>query len=75
VFPARHAGLKSGGMGTGAKFWMSGLTSRKDADAIRRDIKTIYTAPNEDAALVRLEELEEKWGKKYRAMIRLSRKA
>jgi transposase-like protein len=51
------------------------LTSRKDSDAIKRDIKPIYTAPNPDAALVALDELEEKWGKKYGAMIRLWRGA
>src|SRR5919205_2617049 len=38
------------------------LTSRADADAIKRDIKPIYTAPNADAVLVALDELEEKWG-------------
>src|SRR5215213_5686866 len=51
------------------------LTSRADSDAIKRDIKQIYTAPNADAALVALEELEEKWGTKYPAMIRLWRNA
>jgi putative transposase len=51
------------------------LTSRKDIDAIKRDIKPIYTAPNPDAALAALDELEEKWGKKYAAMIRLWRNA
>jgi putative transposase len=51
------------------------LTSRADSEAIKRDIKPIYTAPNADAALVALDELEEKWGKKYRAMIRLWRNA
>src|ERR671929_52029 len=51
------------------------LTSRADSDAIKRDIKSIYTAPNADAALVALDELEEKWGTKYRAMIRLWRHA
>jgi transposase-like protein len=35
------------------------LTSRADADAIKRDIKPIYTAPNADAALAALGELEE----------------
>lgn len=51
------------------------LTSRADADAIKRDIKPIYTAVNADAALTALDELDEKWGKKYRAMIRLWRNA
>ena len=51
------------------------LTSRADSDAIKRDIKKIYTAPNADAALAALEELEETWGKKYRAMIQLWRNA
>jgi transposase-like protein len=51
------------------------LASRKDADAIKRDIKPIYTAPNADTALVALDELEEKWGDKYGAMIRLWRNA
>ena len=51
------------------------LASRADADAIKRDIKKIYTAPNAKAALVALDELEEKWGTKYRAMIRLWRNA
>jgi putative transposase len=51
------------------------LTSRADHDAIKRDLRPIYTAPNADAALVALEDLEEKWGAKYRAMIRLWRNA
>jgi putative transposase len=51
------------------------LTSRKDIDAIKRNIKPIYTAPNPAVALVALNELEEKWGTKYGAMIRLWRNA
>jgi transposase-like protein len=51
------------------------LTSRKDVDAIRRDIRPIYTAPNADAASAALGDLEEKWGDKYGAMIRLWRNA
>src|SRR6188472_4115141 len=51
------------------------LTSRKDADAVKRDIKSIYTAVNADAALAALDDLEKKWGKKYPAMIRLWRNA
>ena len=30
-----------------------------------KDLKAIYQAPTEDAALNALDELEEKWGKKY----------
>ena len=51
------------------------LTSRADSDAIKRDIKPIYTAVNAAAALAALDDLEEKWGTKYRAMIRLWRNA
>jgi putative transposase len=51
------------------------LASRKDWDAVKHDIKPIYTAPNPDAALVALDELTEKWGTKYGAMIRLWRNA
>jgi putative transposase len=51
------------------------LTSRRDSDAIKRDIKPIYTAANADAALAALDDLDEKWGTKYRAMIRLWRTA
>jgi transposase-like protein len=47
------------------------LAARQNWDEIKRDIKPIYTAPNPDAALAALDELEEKWGKKYGAMIRL----
>jgi putative transposase len=51
------------------------LTSRTDADAIKRDIKPIYTAVNADSALAALDDLEDKWGSKYSAMIRLWRNA
>ncbi len=51
------------------------LASRADWDAVKRDIKPIYTAPTPDAALVALDELAEKWGKKYGAIIRLWRNA
>jgi putative transposase len=51
------------------------LASRRDWDAVKRDIKPIYTAPNSTAALAALEDLDEKWGKKYGAMIRLWRNA
>jgi putative transposase len=51
------------------------LAGRQDWDAVKRDIKPIYTAPNPDAALAALDELEEKWGRKYAAIIRLWRNA
>jgi len=51
------------------------LTSQRDWAAVKQDIKPIYTAPNPDAALIALDELEEKWGKKYRAVIQLWRNA
>lgn len=51
------------------------LVSRTDWDAVKRDIKPIYTAPNPDAASVALDELEEKWGKRYGGMTRLWRNA
>ena len=51
----------------------SRLASRRDWDALKRDIEAIYTAPNSDAALAALDELDNKWGKKYGAMTRLWR--
>ena len=47
------------------------LASKKDWDAIKRDIKPIYTAVNPQAARAALEDLTEKWGSKYGAIIRL----
>lgn len=47
------------------------LASKRDWDALKRDVKPIYTAPNADAALVALEELTERWGAKYAAIVRL----
>lgn len=51
------------------------LVPRQHWDEIRKDIKPIYTAPNPDAALAALDTLDEKWGQRYRAMIRLWRNA
>jgi putative transposase len=51
------------------------LVSQRDWGALKRDVKPIYTASSPDAALVALEELDEKWGKKYAAVIRLWRNA
>ena len=39
--------------------------SYKDLKEFTRDFKGVYTAPNEEAALERLYELKEKWGKEY----------
>jgi putative transposase len=47
------------------------LASKKDWDAIKRDVKPIYTAPSPTAARAALDELTEKWGTKYGAIIRL----
>jgi putative transposase len=47
------------------------LASKRDWDALRRDVKPIYTAVNADAARAALGELTEKWGQRYPAIIRL----
>ncbi|TWJ22429.1 transposase-like protein [Micromonospora endolithica] len=47
------------------------LTSRRYWDEIKRDIKPIYTAVNADAARAAFDELTEKWGGRYPAVIRL----
>jgi transposase-like protein len=51
------------------------LVARQDWDAVKRDIKLIYTAPSPDAAAIAMDELEERWRAKYGAMIRLWRNA
>jgi putative transposase len=45
--------------------------SRKDWAAIAKDLKPVYTAPSEAAALDRFAEFAEIWEKKYPAIIRL----
>ena len=47
------------------------LTSRKYWDEIKRDVKPIYTAVNAAAARAAFDELTEKWGQRYPAVIRL----
>lgn len=47
------------------------LTSRKYWDEIKRDVKPIYTAVNATAARSAFDELTEKWGERYLAVIRL----
>ncbi len=47
------------------------LASRRDWDALKRDVKPIYTAVNAAAARAALDELAERWGTRYPAVIRL----
>ncbi len=47
------------------------LAGRQDWDALKRDVKPIYTAVNAEAARAALDELTERWGKKYGAIVRL----
>src|SRR5690242_10716570 len=47
------------------------LTSRKYWDEIKRDLKPIYTAVNATAARAAFDELAEKWGQRYPAVVRL----
>src|ERR1700744_1976068 len=47
------------------------LASKRDWDALKRDVKPIYTAVNAEAARAALDDLAEKWGQRYGAVIRL----
>jgi transposase-like protein len=47
------------------------LASKRDWDALKRDVKPIYTAVNADAARAALDQLAETWGTRYGAIIRL----
>src|SRR3954452_19956188 len=49
--------------------------SRKYWDVLAKDLKPIYQAVNADAAAAALDALEQKWGPRYPAMIRLWRNA
>jgi putative transposase len=49
--------------------------SKADWGQVAKDLRPIYTAPTEQAAAERLDELEEKWGQRYPAIIRLWRNA
>ncbi len=51
------------------------LASKRDWDALKRDVKPIYTAVNADAAAAALDDVTDKWGKRYPAIIRLWRNA
>jgi putative transposase len=47
------------------------LASKRDWDALKRDVKPIYTAVNATAARAALDQLADRWGSKYAAIIRL----
>ena len=47
------------------------LASKRDWDALKRDVKAICMAVNAEAARAALDELAEKWGRRYGAVIRL----
>jgi putative transposase len=47
------------------------LTSRRYWDELKRDVKPIYTAVNADAARAAFDDLADKWGGRYPAVIRL----
>jgi len=49
--------------------------SAKDYDKLSKDLKPIYTAPNAEQAAIALDQLDDKWGTKHPAMIRLWRNA
>jgi putative transposase len=47
------------------------LASRRDWDALKRDVKPIYTAVNATSARAAFDDLTERWGGRYPAIIRL----
>ena len=47
------------------------LTSRKYSDELKRDVRPIYTAVNAASARAAFDNLAEKWGARYSAVIRL----
>jgi putative transposase len=47
------------------------LTSRKYWDALKHDVRPIYTAVNAQAARAAFDDLAEKWGQQYPAVVRL----
>ncbi|AIJ23218.1 transposase, Mutator family [Amycolatopsis methanolica 239] len=51
------------------------LTSRKYTDALKRDLKAMYEAPNATAAEAALQELDDRWSTQYPALVRLWRNA
>ena len=49
--------------------------SKADWEALAKELRPVYTAPNEAAAHERLEELDEKWGETYPAITKLWQRA
>jgi transposase-like protein len=49
--------------------------SRKDWDALARDLRPVYTAPNAEMAALRFEDFAATWGARYPAIIKLWRSA
>ncbi|MET3953221.1 transposase-like protein [Rhodococcus sp. OAS809] len=47
------------------------LSGRQHWDALKHDLKSIYTAPTEAAASAAFDDLADRWGKQYPAIIRL----
>ncbi len=47
------------------------LASKRDWDALKRDIKPVYTAVSAAAARAAMDQVTETWGQKYPAIIRL----
>jgi transposase-like protein len=47
------------------------LASKRDWDALKRDLRPIYTAPNPAAARAAFDDLAERWGTRYPAIVRL----
>jgi transposase-like protein len=47
------------------------LASKRDWDALKRDVKPVYTAVHAAAARAALDQLAETWGSRYPAIIRL----
>jgi putative transposase len=51
------------------------LASKRDWDALKRDIKPVYTAVNAAAARAALDQVAETWGQRYGAIVRLRESA
>jgi putative transposase len=47
--------------------------SRRDWDALAKDLRPVYTAPTGQAAAARFDELADRWGARYPAIVRLWR--